>query len=609
MSGELFGDGRERAAHVSDDRMRAAFRSLASGVVVVTCWVDGRPWGLTLNSCCSVSTRPPRLLVSLQRHTRSCAAIEAAGKFGVAILGAGQREVAELAAVAGVPKFIDAFCDAREGDRPPSVNSAIWQLECDVHRTFEVGDHLLVVGDVVAAHDAGDPDQEPEPLLYFNRKFRLIGGRPMSRPVEKKGSRTATVVGAGQAGMHLAFGLHGMGWDVTLVSDRTAEQMLASQAMASHGLHSRSMRFEAEAGIDVYDQMVEHPQTGIGFKLSPDGKEVVLDFRSWFSERMRAVDSRYKTALLLESFERQGGRIRYEAATPDDLEAYAEEGLVFLATGKAELGRLFELDEERTTVDKPQRRILLVIVDGMDFDGPDDLRYSSVNFSVIPGLGELFYAPNIHYTNRPVHITLAEAIPGTDADRIDQIKDGDDALRIFKDLVDLMCPWHAKAFAPSQLTDPRAWLAGAVRPLVRRPVATLPSGKSIFGVGDVVVLNDPIAGQGGNCTAYQVWDVLNGIAELEDAPVTPDWYEERFGAFWEARGQYFTGLTNALLNPPNEALQLVFDAVGTDQAVADRLVDAFREPWNFIPHLESVEAAQAMIEEASERPARVAAPV
>src|SRR6185503_7512122 len=128
----------------------------------------------------------------------------------------------------------------------------------------------------------------------------------------------------GQGGMHLAFGLNTAGWDVTLVSDRTAEQMLASRAMASHGLHKRSMRFEQEAGIDCYDDMVPHPQTGIGFKLSPDGRELALDFSSYFVERMRAVDSRYKTALLLESFERRGGRVSYQSATLDDVEAYAE---------------------------------------------------------------------------------------------------------------------------------------------------------------------------------------------------------------------------------------------------------------------------------------------
>jgi hypothetical protein len=426
----------------------------------------------------------------------------------------------------------------------------------------------------------------------------------VARPDDKKAPRTATIVGAGQGGMHLAFGLHRQGWDVTLLSDRTPEQMLASQAMASHGLHKRSMRFEEEAGIDCYEQMVPHPQTGISFKLSLDGKEPALAFSSFFAERMRAVDSRYKTALLLESFERHGGRVLYESATLDDLDAYAESGPVFLATGKAELGRLFDIDEDRTIVDKPQRRILLVLVEDLRFDGPDDLRYSSVNFNVVPGLGELFYAPNIHFTNRPVHITLAEAIPGSPADRIDEVGNGDDALRVFKELVDLLAPSHAEVFAHAKLTDPKAWLAGAVRPMIRRAVASLPSGAPVYGVGDVVILNDPIAGQGGNCTAYQVWDLLQGIAELEGQEIAPDWYQARFDAFWEARGQYFTALTHLLLEPPDEPLQLVFDAVGKHQGVADRLVDAFREPWNFIPHLRSVESAQALINEASEQPAR-----
>jgi flavin reductase (DIM6/NTAB) family NADH-FMN oxidoreductase RutF len=169
-------DDREKEQCVSVERMRAAFRSLASGVVIVTCWVDGRPWGLTVNSCCSVSIEPPRVLVSLQRRTRSRVAIEASGLFGLAILAADQKDVAELAALAGKPKFLDEFCDPREGNRPPAVRSAIAQLDCAVYRTIPVDDHVLLVADVKAV--IGTRDREPEPLIYFNRSYRLIGGQP-----------------------------------------------------------------------------------------------------------------------------------------------------------------------------------------------------------------------------------------------------------------------------------------------------------------------------------------------------------------------------------------------------------------------------------------------
>ena len=155
-------------------------------------------------------------------------------------------------------------------------------------------------------------------------------------------SPSATIVGQGQGGMHLAFGLLKEGWDVTLISDRTPEQMLTSPAMASHGLHARSMEFEAEVGIDIYKDLPDHLQDGLEFKLSSDGRNPEISLHSYFVRRMRAVDSRLKTALLLEEFERRGGNIRYERATLDDVETFAEKGPVFMATGKGELGKFFD---------------------------------------------------------------------------------------------------------------------------------------------------------------------------------------------------------------------------------------------------------------------------
>ncbi len=163
-------------ATVPPEMLRAAFRTLVSGVVVVTCWVDDRPWGMTISSCTSLSADPSRLLVSLQRQTRTYAAIVAGGRFGIDILGADQKAVAEAAATAGRPKFLDEFCFPRGGEGSPAIRSAIWHLECEVHRTFDVGDHTLVVGNVLAGTHAGSGDQPtPEPLLYFNREYRLIG--------------------------------------------------------------------------------------------------------------------------------------------------------------------------------------------------------------------------------------------------------------------------------------------------------------------------------------------------------------------------------------------------------------------------------------------------
>jgi flavin reductase (DIM6/NTAB) family NADH-FMN oxidoreductase RutF len=44
---------------------REAMSLLAAAVVMVTTRIDGRPWSLTISSCCSVSVAPPMILISL----------------------------------------------------------------------------------------------------------------------------------------------------------------------------------------------------------------------------------------------------------------------------------------------------------------------------------------------------------------------------------------------------------------------------------------------------------------------------------------------------------------------------------------------------------------
>lgn len=165
----------EGQAPVSEDRFRETFRDLAAGVVVVTSWVDDRPWGMTINSCCSISTAPPRVLISVQRGTRTQASIDADGAFGLNLLAADQKDVAESAAIAGGPKFIDLFCGPRRGEEPPAIRGSLWFLECGTEHAFDVGDHQLIVGRVAHATRTRPHGEGHEPLLYFNRTYRLIG--------------------------------------------------------------------------------------------------------------------------------------------------------------------------------------------------------------------------------------------------------------------------------------------------------------------------------------------------------------------------------------------------------------------------------------------------
>lgn len=158
---------------VEPEGFRAAMKQLASGLVVITTWVDGRPWGMAVTACCSLSAEPALVLVSLHGRTRSRAAIHDGARFGVNILGAGQKHVAEAAARPGRPKYLDEHCVA-DAHAAPRIAGALASLDCVALREIDVADHTLVVGSVeqvVAAPAAA----AAAPLVYFDRSYRTIG--------------------------------------------------------------------------------------------------------------------------------------------------------------------------------------------------------------------------------------------------------------------------------------------------------------------------------------------------------------------------------------------------------------------------------------------------
>ncbi len=157
------------------ESFKYAMRTFATGVVIVTVEVGGRLSGLTINSCCSISTSPPQILISLA-HGASCREpLLASGRFGISILGAGQRELAELGAVPGGPKVVDVFCEDSDDAGTARIAGALAHLDCSVARTFEVSDHTLVIGAVERALVGRGAEAPGEPLLYFDRTFHRLG--------------------------------------------------------------------------------------------------------------------------------------------------------------------------------------------------------------------------------------------------------------------------------------------------------------------------------------------------------------------------------------------------------------------------------------------------
>lgn len=150
------------------DRCREFMSGFPTGVAIVSS-VDpsGRPCGLTCSSLVSVTLSPPTLLVSVHLRSGTLAAIRRCGGFGVNLLPARAREVAELFASGRPDRFRTVSWRPRGRLGLPWLHDDCcgW-AECLVRNVFLVGDHALVVGEVV------DVQSTPEvPLLYGFREF------------------------------------------------------------------------------------------------------------------------------------------------------------------------------------------------------------------------------------------------------------------------------------------------------------------------------------------------------------------------------------------------------------------------------------------------------
>ena len=159
---------------------RATFREIAgafpSGVTIVTT-VDehGTPRGLTSQAFIALSTEPPLMLVSLDRSSRTLAALRRSGWFVVNFLRAGSEDLSTRFATKADDKFDGVKWTPSGASGGPVLDGAITAFaECSVVETIEQGDHVMFVGSVEGGRVTGGT-----PLLYYRRTY---AGWPAETP-------------------------------------------------------------------------------------------------------------------------------------------------------------------------------------------------------------------------------------------------------------------------------------------------------------------------------------------------------------------------------------------------------------------------------------------
>ncbi len=404
------------------------------------------------------------------------------------------------------------------------------------------------------------------------------------------------IVGAGQAGLQLALGLLQDGHEVTVVSNRTAQDIHDGKVMSSQCMFDTALQNERDLGINAWESQCP-PVEGISLAVpAPPGVETptgkVIDWASKLDGYAQSVDQRVKIPGWMEELEQKGGKLVIHDVGVEDLEQYTQDhDLVIVAAGKGEIVQLFERDASRSPYDQPMRALALTYVAGMT----PRADYSAVCFNLIPTVGEYFVFPALT-TSGPCEIMVFEGVPGGPMDCWGDVTTPDEHLAKSKWILETFMPWEAERCADVELTDRNGILAGRFPPTVRKPVAELPSGRLVLGLGDAIMLNDPITGQGSNNASRMATTYRTAIEQHGDS-YGRGFMEQTFETFWMFYGRYVTEWTNALLSPPPKHVLQLLTAGNESPQIAHRFANGFDNPQDFFEWFMDPHKAHAYLAE------------
>lgn len=399
------------------------------------------------------------------------------------------------------------------------------------------------------------------------------------------------IVGAGQAGLHLGIGLLLSGHQVTMLSNRTGEQIAAGPVISSQSMYGMALGLERELGIDYWQDSA--PQyAGAQMRVADSDGNVMLFWQGAMDEPGQSIDQRVKMPVWIDRFIELGGDFRLVDAGVAELEELAgSHDLVVVASGKGEIGQLFTRNPDRSPFTQPQRVLALTYVNR--FRPRPGIPAICININ--PGIGEFVSFPGLTLSG-PCEIFTIECLPGGPMDVWDDVKTPEEHLQVSEHLLRTFFPIEAERIdGHLELTDDKAVLRGRITPTTKYPVATLPSGAKVFGLADVVCLNDPLTGQGSNNASKGAKIYLDAINARGDAPFDEAWMNAVFEEYWDY-ARYPVAYTNQTLGQPPEHMMRILKTAESDPGLAHLMANSFNDPKSIAPWYYDAAAAHEFLD-------------
>ena len=155
---------------MNHERFKAAMSTLPTGVTVVTCSHNNKIFGFTANSFTSVSLSPPLVSFCIDQAASSVSSFAASDYFAVNILADNQVDFSVHFAKFNADKFVDIPYTMGKYSHSPLITNAISYIECKKFVQHQVGDHILVVGEVINT----EINNDSRPLVYYLSQYREL---------------------------------------------------------------------------------------------------------------------------------------------------------------------------------------------------------------------------------------------------------------------------------------------------------------------------------------------------------------------------------------------------------------------------------------------------
>ncbi len=387
--------------------------------------------------------------------------------------------------------------------------------------------------------------------------------------------RKIGIVGAGQAGLILGIALVDAGYEVTIFSARTSEEIFNGKLNAPPILFPDAIEIEAHLGLNFWDKESLVCQRYHSQVCDTSGN-VLSEVSHTLEKPWQALDQRLKFPKWMKEFVARGGKLITLQVNQTDLDELSSNyDLVVIAVGKATLSTLFERDKQKSLHNSPKRHIGTSLVKGKSKIS------ETFEITVIPNVGEIIQSPFYNKEQNLCYILGFQAYPQGEMDRFYEVQNGAQFLERAKEIIEKFKPNAAFIFENLELISDNSWLCGAVTPIVRKPVAQLESGRIVMAIGDAIIAHDPCGAQGANNATKMSHQVAQRIIAHGSSEFDRQWMEGVFEEFWQY-AQYSVALTNSLLSPTAH-LQDISRAMARNPEIVNDYINGFNHPPSLAP--------------------------